>query len=300
MPSGPTDAFAVLLRRARQGICSLTIQGLFGDAAPVRRTAPRRTSAESIPSYRAMADMVHANGAKIFAQIHYSRVGNGWRYEQGSPVAPLFGPSAVQIFDDFHVTHEMSVKTIKAVIEAHKISAGHLREASYDGVQVHCAHAMLCEAFLSPYFNHRTDEWVGSLEIGHASSSSASRPRAKARLHLAVGTRYNVDEMVSGGLDQSDTPRDPRAPGGHEAPRLRGYGHRARAKPVPLRYAELLPRGPRLTERLRRRRRSCGFPCRVLSVLAASRTSPRPRRALPRMSATSWGPRGLMAPSRTS
>jgi len=47
-------------------------------------------------------------------------------------VAPLSGRPAVQIFDDFHVTHEMSVKTIGKVIEAHKVSSANLAEAGYE------------------------------------------------------------------------------------------------------------------------------------------------------------------------
>ena len=70
----------------------------------------------------------------------------------------------MQTADDFHVTHEMSTETIAKVVEAHKISARHLAEAGYDGIEMHCAHGMLCEAFLSPYFNRRTDEYGGSIE----------------------------------------------------------------------------------------------------------------------------------------
>jgi 2,4-dienoyl-CoA reductase-like NADH-dependent reductase (Old Yellow Enzyme family)/thioredoxin reductase len=153
-----------------------------------------------------VAQAIHDAGAKVFAQIFYSRVANPWRYEPGSPVAPLFGPSQMQIFDDFHVTHEMSVATIKKVIEAHRITSAHLAEAGYDGIQVHCSHAMLVEAFLSPHFNHRSDEWGGSLENRMrflVECLMASREGGGPA--LSVGMRMNVDEMVSGGLDQSDT-----------------------------------------------------------------------------------------------
>lgn len=202
---GPTDAFAAYYVERARGGCGLTFHAT---STMPRRAAGSNASPylrEAIPNYAAVAQAVHDAGAKIFAQIHYSRVGNGWRYEAGSPVAPLFGPSPVQIFDDFHVTHEMSVTTIKKVIEAHRISSAHLAEAGYDGIQVHCAHAMLCEAFLSPYFNHRTDEWGGSLENRMRFLVECLRAaREGAGPGLAVGMRFNVDEMVSGGMDQSD------------------------------------------------------------------------------------------------
>jgi 2,4-dienoyl-CoA reductase-like NADH-dependent reductase (Old Yellow Enzyme family) len=54
----------------------------------------------TIPSFRAVANAVHRQGSKIFAEIHYSRVGNLWSYEPGSSNAPLFGPSPVQTADE--------------------------------------------------------------------------------------------------------------------------------------------------------------------------------------------------------
>jgi hypothetical protein len=50
----------------------------------------------TIPSFQA----VLGEGSKIFAEIHYSRVGNLRSYEPGSSNAPLFGPSAVQTADE--------------------------------------------------------------------------------------------------------------------------------------------------------------------------------------------------------
>lgn len=203
--SGPTDLFvAYHVERARGG-CAL----MFHSTSVIPKRDGGMSSPylrESVPNFAAAAQAVHDAGAKFFAQIHYARVGNRWRYEAGSGAAPMFAPSPMQMFDDFHVTYEMSAASIKKVIEAHRICSANLAEAGYDGIQVHCAHAMLVEAFLSPYFNHRTDEWGGSLENRMrflVECLHAAREGAGPR--LAVGIRYNVDEMVSGGLDQSDT-----------------------------------------------------------------------------------------------
>lgn len=203
--SGPSDNFAHYYAARAAGGCGMTMQSVS--------VMPRRGGLgitpyleESVPAFRATADLVHRNGAKIFGQIHYSRVGNGWMYEPGSSIAPLFAPSPVQIFDDFHVTHEMSLATIQKVVEAHRISARNLARAGYDGIEVHCAHAMLVEAFLSPYFNRRTDRYGGSLENRMrflVECLEASRDGAGP--DRAVGLRYNADEMMPGGLTQDDT-----------------------------------------------------------------------------------------------
>jgi len=202
---GPSDAFAYYYAERAAGGCGLLIQALA--------TMPRRDGLgitpyldEALPSFKATADLVHDDGAKIFGQIHYSRVGNGWRYEPGSTLAPLFGPSNVQIYDDFMVTAEMTLQMIETIVEAHRRSARNLAKAGYDGIEVHCSHAMLLEAFLSPYFNRRTDEYGGSLENRmRLLVECLEAARDGAGPNLAVGMRFNVDEMIPGGLTIADS-----------------------------------------------------------------------------------------------
>jgi 2,4-dienoyl-CoA reductase-like NADH-dependent reductase (Old Yellow Enzyme family)/thioredoxin reductase len=203
----PSDVFAGYYAARAAGGCGLLIQAT--STMPKRGKGSITTPylEETLPSYTAVAEAVHRAGAKIFAEIHYSRVGNGWSYEPGSAIAPLFGPSPVQCADDFHVAHEMSVETIHKLIDAHRISSRNLARAGYDGIELHSAHGMLCEAFLSPYFNRRTDEWGGSLENRTRFLVECLRAaREGAGPGLAVGVRMNADELVheAGGLSQSD------------------------------------------------------------------------------------------------
>ncbi len=190
----PSDVFAEYYETRARGGCGLLIHAM--STMPKRGGGSLTTPylERTIPSFRAVANAVHRQGSKIFAEIHYSRVGNLWSYEPGSSNAPLFGPSAVQTADDFHVTHEMSTETIAKVVEAHKISAQHLAEAGYDGIEMHCAHGMLCEAFLSPYFNRRTDEYGGSIE-GRMRFlvECLQAAREGAGPDRAIGMRMNAD-----------------------------------------------------------------------------------------------------------
>src|SRR5262249_44593908 len=91
----PSDAFAHYYAERAAGGCGLLFHALA--------VIPRRGGLgitpyleETIPSFTVVADMVHRHGAKIFGQLHYSRVGNGWRYEPGSAVVPPLAPSPVQ------------------------------------------------------------------------------------------------------------------------------------------------------------------------------------------------------------
>ena len=203
----PSDVFAAYYAARAAGGCGLLIQATSTMPRRGRGSITTPYLEETLTSYQAIAEAVHREGGKIFAEIHYSRVGNSWAYEAGSATAPLFGPSQVQAADDFHVTHEMSVATIQKVVEAHKISSRNLARAGYDGVELHAAHGMLCEAFLSPYFNRRTDEYGGSVENRMRFLVECLKAtREGAGPNLAVGVRMNSDELVheAGGLSAAD------------------------------------------------------------------------------------------------
>ncbi len=203
----PSDVFARYYAARAEGGCGLLFHAM--STMPKRGGGSLTTPylKENIPSFRAVANAVHEHGAKLFGQIHYSRVGNLWSYEPGSANAPLFGPSPVQTADDFHVAHEMSVATIKKVVDAHRIASQNLAEAGYDGIMIHGAHGMLVEAFLSPYFNRRTDEYGGPLENRMRFLIECLRAaREGAGADRAIGMRMNADELVheQGGLSQAD------------------------------------------------------------------------------------------------
>jgi len=56
-------------------------------------------------------------------------------------------------------THELNHDEIKEVIDAYAAAAGRAKEAGYDYVMVHANHGSLPHQFLSPTFNHRSDEY---------------------------------------------------------------------------------------------------------------------------------------------
>ncbi len=57
---------------------------------------------------------------------------------------------------------EMSEDQIQEVVQAFGFAASRAVEVGVDGIQLHAAHGYLINQFISPFFNHRKDEWGGS------------------------------------------------------------------------------------------------------------------------------------------
>lgn len=130
------------------------------------RVSPRQNSLahdRDIPGMARLAREVHQQGGKVAVQLFhagreaarlFARLGGG----------PALGPSRPQ--DDPYFTlanRAMSPEDIAQVVEDFGAAAGRAREAGFDAVQVHAAHAYLLSQFLSPQSNRRQDEWGGSL-----------------------------------------------------------------------------------------------------------------------------------------
>ncbi|CAN7665251.1 FAD-dependent oxidoreductase [Phenylobacterium sp. LjRoot225] len=194
------DLVAYSAERVKGGGCGLVIVALVAhERGRTRQPSPHPP--ENVAAFRVMADAIHAAGGKIFGQTFYWWGGYG-QWQPLSPPAPSMGPSTRQFgYSDRTVsTHAMGLDEIRAMHAAIKQSAAHLRQAGFDGIMLHGSHAGLIEQFLSPYFNQRTDEYGGSLENRMRFLVESLRAaREGAGPDMAVGMRFNCDEMLPGG-----------------------------------------------------------------------------------------------------
>ena len=120
--------------------------------------------------WAAIADAVHAGGARLFVQLmHAGRIGHPDNLPAG---ATLLGPSAVAaagtIWTDANgplphpVPKAMDADDIARVRGAFADSAVLARAAGADGVELHAANGYLLAQFLNPRSNVRTDGYGGS------------------------------------------------------------------------------------------------------------------------------------------
>jgi 2,4-dienoyl-CoA reductase-like NADH-dependent reductase (Old Yellow Enzyme family)/thioredoxin reductase len=199
--TGPsTDLLAYTSERVKDGGCGLVILSCTVHDRG-RHYQPCPYPAASIPAFRALADEVHGAGGKIFGQLWYWWGANG-HWQPMSPPAPMLGPSVSQYGyrGVTSATHAVSKEEIRLLCECFRQSVTNLRAAGFDGVEIHSSHGGIIQQFLSPYFNRRTDEYGGSLgNRMRLLVETLEISRASAGEQMAVGMRFNCDEMLPGG-----------------------------------------------------------------------------------------------------
>ena len=163
-----------------------------------------------VRSYRKVTDAVHHGGAKIFVQMQHASgqnigVDSGLLFDKAPPLAPSAGPS-VGYRANYTTAKELERHEIDGIVDAYGISAQHAHDGGFDGVELHLAHGYsLLHTFLSPFYNHRTDEYGGSQDNRMRMVLRVlERVREVAGDSMAVGVRLVAEDFVDGGLTRDD------------------------------------------------------------------------------------------------
>jgi len=158
-----TDELVKRYRALAKGEVGLVIPGYLY-VHPLGRAARYQTGIHGdymIPGLQRMVDAVHQEGGKIaFQLVHAGRQTTKDLIGQ-TPMGPS-GKGRDPI--NFFKPKEMSKDEVQEVIQAFGKAAKRAVQARADGVQLHAGHGYLINQFLSPFFNHREDDWGGSDE----------------------------------------------------------------------------------------------------------------------------------------
>jgi 2,4-dienoyl-CoA reductase-like NADH-dependent reductase (Old Yellow Enzyme family)/thioredoxin reductase len=198
----PTNDFPYYSAERVRGGCGLVINSLNMYAKLAGSCSPYPE--KNTPSFQAMAEAVHREGGKVFGELWYFW-GSPGKWWPMSPPRPGLAPSAVPQFGVFHSTHGLRRNELRGFIDAHRQSASNLRRAGYDGVELHVSHGTLLEQMVSPYFNRRKDEYGGRLENRlRFVRECLEATREAIGDHMALGIRFNCDELLPGGYHQTE------------------------------------------------------------------------------------------------
>ncbi|HET7213682.1 MAG TPA: NADH:flavin oxidoreductase/NADH oxidase [Terriglobia bacterium] len=115
---------------------------------------------------------IHQRGALAGIQLaHAGRKASTYALERGHGAVPeneggwqVAGPSEDAFSEDYPKPKPLTIEGIRGVTEAFAQAARRAIQAGFDVVEIHGAHGYLIHEFLSPFSNHRQDEYGGSLE----------------------------------------------------------------------------------------------------------------------------------------
>ncbi|MFK7859505.1 MAG: NAD(P)-binding protein [Granulosicoccus sp.] len=122
----------------------------------------RLWGAEDIPALRLVTDAIHEHGSLAAIQLAHNGLHSSNRYSRVPPLAPS---AAIVDCDDPVQARGMSKSDIREFRRWHVSAALRAKEAGFDIVYAYAGHEMtLLHHFMLSRFNHRTDEYGGSLE----------------------------------------------------------------------------------------------------------------------------------------
>ncbi len=149
---------------------------------------------DAVPGMARLAQAIHEAGAKAFIQLHHPG-----RETPNSLLggAPAVSASAIPCKKTQAVTRALTTDEVKHIIQEFIDGAVRMQKAGFDGVELHCAHGYLLQQFLSPYTNHRDDEYGGSFENRlRMVLEIIAGIRAACGPDFALGCRVSVEEFL--------------------------------------------------------------------------------------------------------
>jgi 2,4-dienoyl-CoA reductase-like NADH-dependent reductase (Old Yellow Enzyme family) len=177
-------------------------------------------SDDLLPSLTALADAVHQNSGKIVLQLAHA----GFFADAHLTGHTPFAVSNIEaLAKSPHI--ELTKDVIGQIVVAFAEAAARAKKAGFDGVQIHSAHGYLLSQFLSPAFNHRTDEYGGSIENRSKALMDVLRAvRSAVGPGFPVLVKMNGRDDIDNGLSPEDSLQVGRmlAQGGIDAIELSG------------------------------------------------------------------------------
>jgi dimethylglycine catabolism A len=182
---------------------------MFGGSSSVHERSPAtewsmiaNRDERIIAPYQALADAIHKHGAKTITQLTHMGP-RAW--SDTEDWLALWGPT--QMPEPLHneVPHEMSGRDIREVVLAFGAACKRAKQGGLDGVEIVLGSGHLLATYLSPFSNHRTDKYGGSLDNRMRFFDEVTDEiRKQVGREFVLGVRLTGDEFLPNGLSQAD------------------------------------------------------------------------------------------------
>lgn len=157
---------------------------------------------EIVDPLRELTQEVHQNGAK--ASIQIGHCGN-MTHRSTAGCIPVGASSGFNLYSPT-VVRGLRKDEIKEIARFFGDAVRLARDAGFDCVEVHAGHGYLISQFLSPYTNHRHDEYGGSLEnrmrVMHECMDEVMKA---AESDMGVLVKMNMNDGFKSGMQEEES-----------------------------------------------------------------------------------------------
>lgn len=153
---------------------------------------------EIVPGLRKLTDSVHKEGAA--ASIQLGHCGN-MSHKKICGETPVGASSGFNLYSPTFV-RGLRRDELRVMAKTYGNAVRLARESGFDAVEIHAGHGYLISQFLSPYTNHRKDEYGGSLDNRMRFMDEVMAEVMKAAGNdMAVLVKMNMRDGFKGGMD---------------------------------------------------------------------------------------------------
>lgn len=153
---------------------------------------------EIVPGLRKLTDSVHKEEAA--ASIQLGHCGN-MSHKKICGETPVGASSGFNLYSPTFV-RGLRRDELRVMAKAYGNAVRLSRESGFDAVEIHAGHGYLISQFLSPYTNHRKDEYGGSLDNRMRFMDEVMAEVMKAAGNdMAVLVKMNMRDGFKGGMN---------------------------------------------------------------------------------------------------
>jgi 2,4-dienoyl-CoA reductase-like NADH-dependent reductase (Old Yellow Enzyme family) len=194
-----------LTERARGGAGLIQIESTYIDTRGMGHLYQVGCHGDHVvPALARAASAVHREGAKVALELYFGGRQTPSYMSQRQPIAP----SVIECkkLNPVPTPRAMAEEDIQEIVEKFAQAAHRVAEAGLDMIHLHGSHGYLLCSFLSPFSNHRSDRYGGSLENrARFPLEVLAAVRKTVGPDFPIGYRLSAEEYVEGGLTIDET-----------------------------------------------------------------------------------------------
>ncbi len=156
-----------------------------------------------VPAARGLTERLHAYGCKAVMQLS---CGTGRNANEIHGKLPISASEVPWVWDENVTCHALTVEEIAEIMRLWEYSAGLVRDAGFDAIEVHAHVGYLVDQFLSPIWNKREDEYGGTPEKrARFATDIVDAIHRGAGDDFPVIFRLSLDHRIPGGRTLEDS-----------------------------------------------------------------------------------------------